>query len=225
MNLSISGLCRARASKNIGSCIGWMVQNPQHIMVLDLAPHNFSLMRPAPNPPRKEQMFLVKVANGRKSRSGMLKAVKDLPNGSLHLQVRVKNNSVAFGVRQSNGQGQFDGSTPCFVEDTPLQAGTQHEKLIFRHRSLPTQQKTNIESGGILEPLFIQKRGMGECANFQEMMPIAGVARKSRDFQPQDQPYLPEPDLRHEPLEPQAVGSGSSRAAQILIKHHHALVC
>src|SRR5712692_7420608 len=87
----------ARASKNIGSCIGWVVQNPQHIMVLYLSPHNFSLMRPTSNPPRKEQMFLVKVANGRKSRSGMLKAVKDLANGGLHLQIRVKNNGVAFG--------------------------------------------------------------------------------------------------------------------------------
>ena len=98
MNLSISGLCRARASKDVGSRIGWVVQNPQHIMMLDLSPHNFSLMRPAPNPPGKEQMFLVKVANGRKSRSGVLKAVKDLANGGLHLHIGVKNNGVADRV-------------------------------------------------------------------------------------------------------------------------------
>jgi hypothetical protein len=72
MNFSIGGLCRARTSKNRGSCIGRVVQHPQHIMVLDLSPHNFSLMRPAPHPPRKEQMLLVKVANGRASRSGVL---------------------------------------------------------------------------------------------------------------------------------------------------------
>src|SRR6266700_5987097 len=108
MNLSISGLCRARASKDVGSRIGWVVQNPQHIMMLDLSPHNFSLMRPAPNPPRKEQMFLVKVANGRKSRSGVLKTVKDLANGGLHLHIGVKNHGVAFGVTQSNRQGQFE---------------------------------------------------------------------------------------------------------------------
>src|SRR6266568_3132138 len=129
MNLSISGLCRARASKDVGSRIGWVVQNPQHIMMLDLSPHNFSLMRPAPNPPRKEQMLLVKVANGRKSRSGMLKAVKDLAYGGLHLQIGVKNNSVAFGVTQPNGQDKFEGSTSCFVENPPLQTSTQHKKL------------------------------------------------------------------------------------------------
>ena len=74
-------------------------------------------------------MFLVKVTNGRKSRSGMLKAVKDLANGGLHLDIRVKNNGVAFAVTQSHGQDEFEGSTPCLVEDTPLQTGTQHKKL------------------------------------------------------------------------------------------------
>src|SRR5712691_10531240 len=102
-------------------------------MVLQLSPHNFSLMRPAPDPPRKEQVLLVKVANSCKSRSGVLKAAKDLPNGGLYLQIGVKNNRVAFGVTQPNGQGKFEGSTPGFVEDPSLQSGTQHKKLSLRH--------------------------------------------------------------------------------------------
>jgi hypothetical protein len=102
-------------------------------MVFYLSPHNFSLMRPTPNPPRKEQMFLVKVAHGCKSRSGVPKAVKDLANGGLHLQIRVKNNGVAFGVTQSHGQDEFEGSTSCLVEDPPVQTGAQHKKLSLRH--------------------------------------------------------------------------------------------
>src|SRR5438876_1287798 len=117
MHLSIGSLRRARASKNIGPCISWVMQHSQHIMVLDLAPHNFSLMWATSHPPGKEQMFLVKVTNGRKSRAGMLKAVKDFPNSGLNLHIRIKNNGVAFGVRQPNGQDQFESSTSCFVED------------------------------------------------------------------------------------------------------------
>src|SRR5712692_1655321 len=193
-------------------------------MVLYLSPHNFSLMRPTSNPPRKEQMFLVKVANGRKSRSGMLKAVKDLANGGLHLHIGVKNHGVAFGVTQSNGQDEFEGSTSCLVEDSPLQTGTQHKKFSLRHRSLQAQQKTIIECRGIIEPLFIQDQGVGERTNLQEMVPIAGVACEPGDFQPQDQPDLPESNFGNEPLEAQAVDSGSSRVAQILINHDNALV-
>src|SRR5712691_3466382 len=125
MHLAISGFRGTCASKDVGSCIGWVVQHPQYIMVFYLSPHNFSLMRPAPNPPGKEQTFLVKVANGRKSRSGVPKAVKDLLNGGLHLPIGVKNNGVAFGVTQPNGQNKLEGSTSCFVENASLQTGTQ----------------------------------------------------------------------------------------------------
>src|SRR5207248_4374181 len=100
---------------------------------LDLSPHNFAVMRTAPDPPRKEEVFLAKVANGRKSRSGVLKAVKDLANGGLHLYIGVKHNRVAFGVTQPDGQSKFEGSTPCFIENTPLQTGTQHKQLSLRH--------------------------------------------------------------------------------------------
>src|SRR6266496_3931219 len=98
-------------------------------MMLDLSPHNFSLMRSTSNPPRKEQLFLVKVTNGRKGRSSMLKAVKDFPNGGLHLHIRVKNNGVTFGVTQSHGQDEFEGSTSCIVSDSSLQTGAQHKQL------------------------------------------------------------------------------------------------
>src|SRR5437588_11918992 len=182
MNFAIDGLGRARASKDIGSCIGWVMQNPQHIMVLDLSPHNFSLMRPAPHPSWKEEVFLAKVANRRKSRSSVPKAVKDLPNGGLHLRIGVKNNGVAFGVTQPNGQGKFEGSTPGFVEDTPLQTGTQHKKLSLRHGPFQTEQQTIIESRGIIESLFIQNQGVGERTDFQQMMPITGVTCESGDL-------------------------------------------
>jgi hypothetical protein len=67
-------------------------------MMLDLSPHDFSLMWPAPHPPWKEEVFLAKVAHRRTSRSGVLKAVKDLPNGGLHLHIGVKHNGVADRV-------------------------------------------------------------------------------------------------------------------------------
>ena len=77
-------------------------------MVLYLTPHNFSLMRPAPDPPWKEEVFLAKVANRRKSRSGVLKAVKDLPKGVLHAALWGQAQSCRGSrVTQPNGQGKF----------------------------------------------------------------------------------------------------------------------
>src|SRR6266568_440458 len=98
MHLAISGFCGTRASKDVGSCIGWVVQHSQYIMVFYLSPHNFSLMRSAAHPPGKEQTFLVKVADSRKSRSGVLKAVKDLANGGLHAAPLGSRTTVSLSV-------------------------------------------------------------------------------------------------------------------------------
>src|SRR5262249_41986482 len=141
MHLAIGSLGGARASIDIGSCIGRVMQHAQDIMMLYLCPHNLSQMRTAPNPPRKEQMGLSKVANCCARRSSMLKAVKDFLNGSLYLHIGVKHNRIAFGVTQSNGQGKFEGSTPGFVENTPLQPGAQHKKLSLTHGALQAEQK------------------------------------------------------------------------------------
>jgi hypothetical protein len=91
--------------------------------------------------------------------------------------------------------------------------------------NIQPEQQTIIERRGIIEPLFIQNEGVSERTNLQEMVPIARVACKPGDFQPQDQSYLPESNFGDEPLEAQAVDGGSSRVAQILINHDNALVC
>ena len=72
-------------------------------MMLDFSPRKFADVWPTANPPRKEQMVLAKVTNGRKSGSGVSKTAKDLPKSGLYLQIRIKHNPIAFGVTQPNG--------------------------------------------------------------------------------------------------------------------------
>ena len=98
MHLAIDRLGGTGSPIDVGSCIGGVVQHPQHIMVLDLSPHNLSVMWTAPDPPRKEEVFPAKVAHRRTGRAGLLKAVKDLPNGGLDLHIGVKHNRVADRV-------------------------------------------------------------------------------------------------------------------------------
>ncbi len=76
------------------------MQDPQHIMVLDCSPGDFSSMGSTTNPPRKEQVLLVKMAHGCAGGASVLKAEKDLPNGGLHLQIGIKYNRIGFGVTQ-----------------------------------------------------------------------------------------------------------------------------
>ncbi len=43
-------------------------------------------------------MLSVKVTNGRKGRPRVVKTAKDLTNGSLHLEIGIKHNGIAFDV-------------------------------------------------------------------------------------------------------------------------------
>src|SRR5215472_14605517 len=103
----------------------------------------------------------------------MLKTVKDLANGGLDLHIGVKHDQGAFGVTQSNRQDEFEGSTPGFVEDPTLQAGTQYKELGFRKGALQSEQKPVIKSSWIIKTLFIKDQRAGERTNLQEMVPIA----------------------------------------------------
>ena len=118
VHLAIGGSGDVGASKDIGACVGWLVQHPQHIMMLELSPGELSLMGATADPPWKEQMLLTKMANRCASRSGLLKAAKDGTNSRLDLQVRIQDNGIRLSVTQSNGQGEFESSTPRFVQDT-----------------------------------------------------------------------------------------------------------
>ena len=75
-----------------------MVKDPQHIVVLDGSPGDFSLMGSTADSPRKEQMLLVKVAHGRTGGASVLKAAKDLANARLYLQIGIEHNRVGFRV-------------------------------------------------------------------------------------------------------------------------------
>src|SRR5512142_729493 len=103
VDLPIRHFRRASAAKDIGSRIGGLMQDPQHVVVLDWSPGEFSLMRSTADSPRREQVVLVKVANRCKCGASVLEAAEDLPNGCLHLEIGIKHNGVGFGVTQSDG--------------------------------------------------------------------------------------------------------------------------
>src|SRR6266700_4477751 len=98
MDLPILWFGRASSSKDIGSRIGGLMQDPQHIVVLNWPPGEFSLMGSTANPSGKEQVLLVKMANRCKRRACVLKTAKDFPNGRLHLEIGIKHNRVADRV-------------------------------------------------------------------------------------------------------------------------------
>src|SRR5262245_44475587 len=76
---------RAGAPVDIGARIGGIMQHAQHIMVLELSPSELSLVRPAPDPPWKEEVFLRDRGGRSRRRSRSPENCKRVHAGSLAL--------------------------------------------------------------------------------------------------------------------------------------------
>ena len=98
MELAICCFCCASTAKNIGTCIGRLMQDSQYIVVLNWSPGEFSLMGPMSDSAWKEEVMLVKVAHRRKSGASVLEGEKNFPESSLYLQIGIKHNCVGFSV-------------------------------------------------------------------------------------------------------------------------------
>src|SRR5215471_2675256 len=61
-------------------------------------------------------------------------------------------------------------------------------KFCLRHSALQAKQNSVVKVAWIVESVLIEDEGVGECADFQEPVPVRGVACQSRDFQAEHNP-------------------------------------
>jgi hypothetical protein len=78
-----------------------------------------------------------------------------------------------------------------------------------------SQQQAIVEMRGIVEPVLIQDEHVRERAQFQQSMPIRGVACQARHFQAEHDPDATQADFGHQTLEAFSIrrtGAGLSEA-------------
>src|SRR4051812_18225075 len=75
----------------------------------------------------------------------------------------------------------------------------------------------------VVEPLAIGQDHAEQRAQFEQLMPIAVVARQPRGIQAEHQPGIAKPDLGDQPLEAVPLGARRPRLAEILVDDAEAL--
>src|SRR3954447_14911282 len=78
-------------------------------------------------------------------------------------------------------------------------------------------------SAWIIEPLAIGQDDAKQRAQFEQLMPIAVVARQPGGIQAEHQPGIAQPDLGDQPLETVPLGTRRPRLAEILVDDADAL--
>src|SRR5215469_4536523 len=78
-------------------------------------------------------------------------------------------------------------------------------KFCFGHGTLQSQEESVIKVARIVESVLIENECVGECADFQEPVPVRGVACQSRDFQAKHDPGFFETHFRDQLLKSFAI--------------------
>jgi hypothetical protein len=96
-------------------------------------------------------------------------------------------------------------------------------QLGFAHRPLEAEQQTIVEAGRIINAVLIEDQGRSQCAQFDQPVPIGGVAGEAGDLQAHDDSGLAEHHLADEFLEAVAHRGGRAGLAEITIDDAHPL--
>src|SRR5215470_13064618 len=83
MDLAIHGFGRARATKRKHASITRVMQDPEHLVMLEVPPHEFALVRPTAYPSWEAHLVLPEGADRRGGRPCAPKRAKQEPYGVL----------------------------------------------------------------------------------------------------------------------------------------------
>jgi hypothetical protein len=78
------------------------MEEPQHIVMLEIPPHEFALVRPTAHPPRKGPVTLPEGADRRGGGPCPLNGTQETPEGVLDLPVGIKDNALILRIAKAN---------------------------------------------------------------------------------------------------------------------------
>ena len=149
-----------------------IVQNPEHMAVLELAPDHVAFTGTRMDTPGKQQTEFAKFPHGRHRRASSLEYLKQHTNRVLNLLVRIQPQASDRIVSEADWRAHKQFATRCFVQNPALQPCSQHMEFGFAHRALQAEQQPIIEMSGIVDSILVENQGIGQSADLEQSMPI-----------------------------------------------------
>src|SRR4051794_5968413 len=104
-----------------------------------------------------------------------------------------------------------------------MQAQADLVQFGFAHDPRQAEQQPVMVGARVIEALAIGQDHAKQRAQFEQLMPIAVVARQPGGIQAENQPGIAEPDLGDQPLETVPFGARRPRFAEVLVDDTDAL--
>ena len=91
-------------------------------------------------------------------------------------------------VGQPDGQRGDQLAAAGLGHDAAAQPGPDEMQLSLGHLPFHAEQQPVVEAAGVIEAVFVADQRAGHAAQFQELVPVGGVAGQPGAFQAQHDP-------------------------------------
>ena len=203
--------------------VAWIVQDPEHAMMRELADHDRPRAGAADHALWPRDPLRPEVAHHGAGRSGPPEGLEQEAHGPLDLLVRIEDELAPGGDEKAQRRTHPQLAAAGFIELPSDQARPQHMQLGFAHRALEPQQQAVIEVGGIVEAILVENERLTQRTDLQQTMPIARIPSESRDLEAHDYADTAQADVGDESLEAAPFARRCPRQPEVLIDDHDLL--
>jgi hypothetical protein len=175
----LGGVTLPAAPEKERARIAWIVKDPEHARMLQPAPQRLALVGAGACPTGKRELLIAERFHGRTGGAGPPKCLEERAEGLLDLPIRIETDSTGGVVHEAHGQGDFELAAAGLIHDAAAEPRPQHMELRFAHRALQAEEQPIIEMRGIIEAVLIQDQRLRQRTDFEQPMPVHGVARQA----------------------------------------------
>src|SRR4051794_884853 len=211
------------AAVNISPGIGRVVQNVMDPRAVGFAPEYLVRCRTAQRANRQRQIVGSQIAHHPARAPQLGEFGEDQLQARLYLLVGIADDRPRAVIGQPGRQGDPQLAARRLLALALMQAQADLVQFGFAHDPRQAEQHPIMIDARIVEALAIGQNHAEQRAQFEQLMPIAVVARQPGGIEAEHQTGIAEPDLGNQPLEAVSLGAGRPRLAEILVDDADAL--
>jgi hypothetical protein len=182
--------------------VAGVVQHPQHDVVLQRFPVQLALAGAGAVPPGKGQLGGVERLHAGRRRPGRLEGGEQVPQGALDGGVGVEDDVPGGVVGQADRQRGDQLAAAGLGDDPAAQPGPDEMELSLGELPFHAQQEPVVKVPRVVKAVLVADQGAGHAAQFEELVPVGGVAGQPGAFQAEHDPGPAQGHLGDQLLEP-----------------------
>ncbi len=160
-----------------------------------------------------------KVPHRCRGRARALEALEEVGDALLDLAIGIEHHLARRVVDQANRQRHPERASTRLIQDTASEPRPQHVQLGVGHGALEPEQEPVVEVARIIDTVLVEDQRVGQRADLQQPVPVAGVSGQARDLEAEHDADAAHADLAHQRLEALAVGARGGRLALVRVDH------